>query len=182
VVQNFASFLDLTRHARSRSEARCDRELNHRVKNTLATVQSIVSQALRKSSDMGSAQEAIESRLVALSQSHNLLTRESWNSTGLRDVVVNALEPFGMASGPGGALHRRGPNIPMPPKAVLALSIAFHELATHAVKYGAFSSDAGPRADRVDGGAGPKVAVWSSTGASQRAAVVPPTAPGLARR
>ena len=144
IVQHFASFHDLTGHrdAQAQSQMLID-ELNHRVKNTLATVQSIVSQALRKSSDMGAAREAIESRLVALSRSHNLLTRESWNSTGLRDVVMSSLEPFGMANSRVERFIVTGPNIRISPKAVLALSIAFHELATNALKYGAFSNDAG---------------------------------------
>jgi PAS domain S-box-containing protein len=144
IVQHFASFHDLTRHhdAQAQSRMLID-ELNHRVKNTLATVQSIVSQALRKNSDVTAAREAIESRLVALSQSHNLLTRGSWNSTGLRDVVMNALEPFGVTDGRAERFTVEGADLRMPPKAVLALSIALHELATNAVKYGAFSNDAG---------------------------------------
>ncbi len=69
-------------------------ELNHRVKNTLSTVQSIVWQALRTASDPKVIRESIESRLFALSRSHDLLTRENWESAGLLDVVNDALEPF----------------------------------------------------------------------------------------
>ena len=58
-------------------------ELNHRVKNTLSTVQSIVWQALRTGSDPKVIRESIEFRLFALSRSHDLLTRENWESAGL---------------------------------------------------------------------------------------------------
>jgi two-component sensor histidine kinase len=62
-------------------------ELNHRVKNTLSTVQSIVWQALRKASDPEVIRDSIESRLFALSRSHDLLTRENWESAGLLDLL-----------------------------------------------------------------------------------------------
>jgi two-component sensor histidine kinase len=87
--------------------------------------------------------EAIESRLLALSRSHDLLTRENWESAGLRDVVDAALEPFGVAGGRSERFKVTGQNIRFPPKAALALGIAFHELATNAVKYGAFSGENG---------------------------------------
>src|SRR5580704_4685187 len=74
-------------------------ELNHRVKNTLATVQSIVWQALRSGSDPKVIRESIESRLFALSRSHDLLTRENWEGAGLLDLVNEAMEPFGVANG-----------------------------------------------------------------------------------
>jgi two-component sensor histidine kinase len=100
VVQHFASFVDLTRQKQEQvpSTMMID-ELNHRVKNTLATVQSIVSQALRKASDPKAIREAIESRLFALSRSHDLLTRENWEGAGLLDLVKEAMAPFGVANG-----------------------------------------------------------------------------------
>jgi two-component sensor histidine kinase len=118
-------------------------ELNHRVKNTLSTVQSIVWQALRKASVPETVRESIESRLFALSRSHDLLTRENWESAGLLDLIKEALEPFGVANGRKERFLIAGENIRLPPKATLALGIAFHELATNAVKYGAFSNEAG---------------------------------------
>jgi two-component sensor histidine kinase len=118
-------------------------ELNHRVKNTLSTVQSIASQALRNSSDPEQIRESIESRLFALSRSHDLLTREDWIGAGLHDLIKDALEPFGVNGGRVSRLIVTGENVRMSPKATLALGIAFHELATNAVKYGAFSNDAG---------------------------------------
>lgn len=143
IVQYFASFADVTKHkqASMQSKMLID-ELNHRVKNTLATVQSIVFQALRTASaEPQSIHEAIESRLLALSRSHDLLTRENWKSAGLRDIIDDALEPF-TASGSGRVVLHGG-NVRFAPKAALALGIAFNELATNAAKYGALSVDAG---------------------------------------
>lgn len=144
VIQHFASFIDLTRHKEEQAQSRMlIDELNHRVKNTLTTVQSIVSQGLRNASDPAEIREAIESRLFALSRSHDLLTRENWESAGLLDVVKAALEPFGIANGRSERFRVSGANVRFAPKAALALGIAFHELATNAVKYGAFSGETG---------------------------------------
>lgn len=144
VVQYFASFVDLTQHKEEQAQSRMlIGELNHRVKNTLSTVQSIVWQALRTTSDAGVIRESIESRLFALSRSHDLLTREKWESAGLLDVVNDALEPFVVAGSRAERLVIKGENIRFPPKAALALGVAFNELATNAVKYGALSNAAG---------------------------------------
>ncbi|MBA3447144.1 MAG: PAS domain-containing protein [Pseudaminobacter sp.] len=144
IVQHFASFVDLTEHKQEQAQSSMlIDELNHRVKNTLATVQSIVWQALRSSSDPEMIRESIESRLFALSRSHDLLTRENWEGAGLHDLVNAALEPFGVANGRAEHFVIAGGNIRVAPNAALALGIAFHELATNAVKYGAFSNKAG---------------------------------------
>ena len=144
IIQHFASFIDLTRHKEEQAQSRMlIDELNHRVKNTLTTVQSIVSQALRNASDPAVIRESIESRLFALSRSHDLLTRENWESAGLHDVVEAALEPFGVANGRSERFRVTGKNVRFPPKSALALGIALHELATNAVKYGAFSGETG---------------------------------------
>ncbi len=144
VVQHFASFVDLTEHKLKQAQSRMlIDELNHRVKNTLATVQSIVWQALRSSSDPEIIRESIESRLFALSRSHDLLTRENWEGAGLHDLIHAALEPFGIANGRAEHFAIKGRNIRILPRTALALGIAFHELATNAVKYGAFSNQTG---------------------------------------
>ena len=144
IIQYFASFADLTKHKDDevRSKMLID-ELNHRVKNTLATVQSIVWQTLRTTTDPKAIKQSIESRLFALSRSHDLLTREKWESAGLFDIVHDALEPFGGSGGRADRIVITGENIRFPPKAVLALGIAFNELATNAVKYGALSNATG---------------------------------------
>ena len=109
------------------------------MKNTLATVQSIVWQALRTATDPKVIRESIDSRLFALSRSHDLLTSENWEGTGLVDLINDALEPFGAADNRAERFVITGENIRFPPNPRLALGIAFNELATNAVKYGAFS-------------------------------------------
>jgi len=144
VVQHFISLVDTTHHQRARENAAMlIDELNHRVKNTLATVQSIVTQAVRNNSDPQIVRESIETRLAALSRSHDLLAREKWDGAGLRDLVREALAPFSVTEGRAERFTIEGENIRLSPKAALALGIAFNELATNAVKYGAFSNEAG---------------------------------------
>jgi len=144
VVQHFASFVDISEYKREYGQSRMlIDELNHRVKNTLSTVQSIVWQASRNASDPETIRESIESRLFALSRSHDLLTRENWASAGLRDLIDDAMEPFGVTDGRAERIVVTGENIRVSPKAALSLGIAFHELATNAVKYGSLSNDTG---------------------------------------
>jgi len=143
VVQYFASFVDLTKHIDGEAQARMlINEMSHRVKNTLATVQSIVWQALQTASTPEAIRDAIEPRLFALSRSHDLLTRENWESADLRDILNEALAPF-VVEGSAERIVLSGDYIRFLPKSALALSIAFNELATNAVKYGALSNEAG---------------------------------------
>jgi two-component sensor histidine kinase len=116
-------------------------ELNHRVKNTLATVQSIASQSLRGASSPEEARAALESRLFALSRAHDVLTRENWESAALRDIVTEAMAPYSTSR--AGRLHTGGPDVRLPPRMALALAMALQELATNAIKYGALSSETG---------------------------------------
>jgi PAS domain S-box-containing protein len=144
LLQHFVSLVDLTKHKRAQAHSNMlINELNHRVKNTLATVQSIVWQALRKSIDAKVIGDSIQGRLAALSRSHDLLTREKWASAGLRDIVLDALEPFGVSGALAERLVIQGKNIRLSPKITQALGIAFNELATNAMKYGAFSHENG---------------------------------------
>ncbi|MDQ3080243.1 MAG: PAS domain-containing protein [Pseudomonadota bacterium] len=144
IVQHFISLVDTTLYQLAqRNAAMLIDELNHRVKNTLATVQSIVAQAVRNSPDVQTVKESIETRIAALSRSHGLLGREKWDGAGLNDLVREALAPFSVSEGQTERFTVSGDNIRLSPKAALALGIAFHELATNAAKYGAFSNDAG---------------------------------------
>jgi two-component sensor histidine kinase len=130
---------------RRRNEARLKLlvdELNHRVKNTLATVQSIATQVLHGTPVNHEAREAIEERLMALSRSHNLLTHEKWEAASLADVAGQALEPFRRERG-SARFTLEGAPLRLPPKQALALGMAFHELATNAAKYGALSGETG---------------------------------------
>lgn len=116
-------------------------ELNHRVKNTLATVQSITSQTLRNAATTQEAKDALEGRLLALSRTHDVLTRENWEAAELREIVAQAVEPY---RGEGeDRFHLKGPQVRLPPRMALAIAMALQELATNAVKYGALSNATG---------------------------------------
>ncbi|MBA1156609.1 sensor histidine kinase [Microvirga mediterraneensis] len=116
-------------------------ELNHRVKNTLATVQSIASQSLRNAVTASEARDAVEGRLFALSRAHDVLTRESWDGADLREVVREAIAPF--QDDGHGRFDLRGPDMRLPPRIALAIAMAIQELGTNAVKYGALSNEKG---------------------------------------
>jgi PAS domain S-box-containing protein len=116
-------------------------ELNHRVKNTLATIQSIASQTLRNATTLVEAQVAFEARLFALSRAHDVLTRENWEGAGLREIVAEAIAPY--SNRREDRLHLDGPNVRLPPRIALALAMALQELTTNAVKYGALSNGFG---------------------------------------
>lgn len=115
-------------------------ELNHRVKNSLSTVQTIVAQTLRQISDIGEARKAVDARLVAFARAHDLLTEESWRSANIQAVVHAALS--GHCSDPCRTLAE-GPDIRLTPKTALAFSMALHELCTNALKFGALLNDTG---------------------------------------
>lgn len=130
--------------ARKRAEAR-DRlllgELSHRVKNTLATVQAVAMQTLRGSDASLRARDAFMGRLMALSKAHDILTKESWEGAMLRELVEEELTPYGGAAAPRFAVD--GPDVRLNPNLAVLLGMVFHELATNAAKYGAFSNTAG---------------------------------------
>jgi PAS domain S-box-containing protein len=117
-------------------------ELNHRVKNTLATVQAIAAQSLRSERDAGEARQAFESRLFALSRAHDVLTQESWQTANLRDIVDRAVEPY---EGPAQRVRFAiaGPDVRLQPHSALAFAMALQEMATNAAKYGALSVPGG---------------------------------------
>ncbi len=110
-------------------------ELNHRVKNTLATVQSIAVQTLRGGNP--AVRQVLEARLQALAAAHDVLTRMNWEGAELDDVVAGALAPHGGRD--SGRFHVSGPPVRLQPRAALALAMGLHELATNALKHGAFS-------------------------------------------
>lgn len=111
-------------------------ELEHRIKNTLAMVGAIANQTMRGDS-VAAAREAFAARLMILSRAHDLLTRTSWLSAPIKDVVEGALAPHRTGEN---RIHASGPAFELPPKQALALAVAVHELATNAVKYGALST------------------------------------------
>ena len=122
-------------------------ELNHRVKNTLATVQSIAMQSLRNSETPDKAHENFEARLLALASTHDLLTRENWEGASILEVIAQAIAPHSQ-TGPEGRFTIEGPTLRLPPSIILPFSMALHELCTNAAKYGALSNETGQVAIR----------------------------------
>jgi PAS domain S-box-containing protein len=114
-------------------------ELNHRVKNTLAIVQSIAQQTLRNGGAEPSLQKMFEGRLMALATAHDLLTRENWSSASLRTIVEDAIRPFCDEN----SCLATGPDLRVSPKTAVNFALALHELATNASKYGALSVSGG---------------------------------------
>jgi PAS domain S-box-containing protein len=134
--------IDVTARKRAEEEQQLlINELNHRVKNTLATVQSIALHTLRADTRPELAREALEERLMALSRAHNVLTKESWGSPKLRDIVGQAIEPYRTPEDERVIVE--GPKARLRPQQALALAMALNELATNATKYGALSNGSG---------------------------------------
>lgn len=134
--------LDIT--GRKRAEEHRDLlagELNHRIQNTLATVQSISRQTLRSASSLEDAQEAMESRLMSLSAATTMLARGDGDWATLTEVILGALHPFGVEQ--SNRFKISGPILRVAPRVGLAFALAIHELATNSVKYGSLSKDEG---------------------------------------
>ena len=116
-------------------------ELNHRVKNTLATVQSLASQTAGSTANPKDFSIAFEGRLIALSKAHDQLTRHHWENAELRELLSGSLAPYAAAAPERIVL--RGEDLVLRPRAVLTLAMAVHELTTNAAKYGALSLSGG---------------------------------------
>jgi len=115
-------------------------ELQHRIKNTLAVVQAIVSQSLRNVATPEEARDAIGERLATLSTTHDLLTQTSWQAAPIRAIVNGVTQLHGTKAS---RIIVGGPDVLLPPRTALALSMSLHELSTNAVKYGALSNQIG---------------------------------------
>lgn len=139
VVKTLSAALDIDERKRAEEHRTLlVNEMNHRVKNTLASVQSIAHQTLRSSHTPGQMAEIFTGRLLALASAHDVLTQESWEGAGLRKIVEVALAPFD-----GPRIVHDGPDARLDARAALALGMALHELATNASKYGALSNETG---------------------------------------
>lgn len=114
-------------------------ELNHRVKNTLATIQSIAHQTFRGKTDE-ELKQRFEKRLIALAKTHDILTREDWRGADLRELISQLIE-FACDAGERAIVD--GPSVLLPQRAVVPLAMAIHELCTNASKYGALTGPAG---------------------------------------
>ncbi len=138
---NVLTVIDIDRERRALEDTRrLVDELNHRVKNTLAAVQSIAHQTLRVTADPVAARQAFESRLLALSAAHDVLTRRNWDSVELPDMLDAVAAAH---DGIMGRWHAQGPRVQLTPRMALPLSLAFHELFSNARRYGALSGPTG---------------------------------------
>jgi PAS domain S-box-containing protein len=135
-------------------------ELNHRVKNTLATVQSLAAQTVRGTRVPREVRENFEARLMALSRAHDQLTRGGWESADLKQIAEDIFRPYRGNVRDG--LTIVGERLDLTPQTALMLAMILHELATNAAKYGSLSApkgqlalswtiaDSGPRRLRID--------------------------------
>jgi two-component sensor histidine kinase len=132
--------LDITDRKKGEEQRRLlVNELNHRVKNSLAVVQSIATQTLRSANTLPEAREALVGRLVSLGKAHDILTHESWSGADLRDLATAAISPHAQLD----RFELSGPRVWLEPNLAMSLALAFHELTTNAAKYGALSTPEG---------------------------------------
>ncbi len=113
------------------------RELHHRVKNTLATVQAVVGATARSTSSIDDFYKAFVGRIVSLANTHSLLTEALWQTAPLRDILEKELKPYNDARGE--RITLRGPGVELPSEIAVPIGMAIHELTTNAAKYGALS-------------------------------------------
>ena len=116
-------------------------ELNHRVKNTLTTVQSIARQTARGAPSLEAFNAKFEARLMALSSAHEFLSKRKWEGVSLHDILARELGS--LAAGDPERVRLDGPLLTLTPRAALALSMVFHELGTNAERHGALSQPGG---------------------------------------
>jgi len=157
-------------------------ELNHRVKNTLAAVQSVAAQTARQAETADGFRAAFQARLMALARSHDMLTEGGWEGAALREVAQRTLAAYGGAPARFGL---SGPPVRLAPAAVVTLNLAFHELATNAAKHGALSApggrvEVGWALEAGEGSGGPLLAIsWEERGGPP---VRPPESRGFGSR
>ncbi len=117
------------------------RELNHRVKNTLANILSILALTRRRADDIDEFADGLDGRIRALSATHDLLTNSEWGTTPIASVIAAELAPY--ADKDQHTLQTSGPDVELAPNDALSLGLAIHELATNASKFGSLSQPGG---------------------------------------
>jgi two-component sensor histidine kinase len=138
------------RHLAEERQQLLIRELHHRVKNTLATVQAIVGSTARTAPSVDAFYEAFVGRIMSLAHTHSVLTEATWQTASLRTLLESELRPYGDPAGaalPAGAAQPRvtldGPDVALASEIAVPIGMAIHELTTNAAKYGAFSTRTG---------------------------------------
>ena len=116
-------------------------ELNHRVKNTLAIVQSLAQQSFKSDVPPDAARASFNARLSALAAAHNLLTRRCWEKALLSEIISSSVQATAGAA--SAQVTSDGPEVVVSPQTAVSLAMAVHELSTNAIKYGALSGDVG---------------------------------------
>jgi len=144
ILEVFVHALDLAVRERQAAQARQDflmAELEHRVKNTLSVIQSLVRFTARSAASLEEFNATLQSRLLTMARVQTLLTQNRWEGLSIRAIVDDELALFRQAK--ENACRVRGEPVALKPKAALAVSMAIHELATNAAKYGALSAPGG---------------------------------------
>jgi PAS domain S-box-containing protein len=137
-------------------------ELNHRVKNSLATVQSLAAQTAKHASDLQDFSTKFEARVISLARAHDLLTKRSWISVSLESLLQDIVAPY--SSGED-TLRICGPTLELNPRAALSLTMVLNELATNAAKYGSLETASGTLSVRWEIRSGDTVALeWLEQG------------------
>ena len=113
-------------------------ELNHRVKNILAVVQSVATQTITSSRSLDQFRIAFEGRLRAIALAHDILTQLRWGEVDLEHLVARSLAPYR-----GEGVAWSGPTVRLAASSVVSLAMVLHELSTNAAKYGAFANEKG---------------------------------------
>jgi two-component sensor histidine kinase len=129
--------VDITERKRAEEQqALLVRELHHRVKNTLATVQAIMGSTARTATTIEQFKDVMIGRIGSLAKTHLLLSEEGATIT-FEDILHSELDPFD--DGSEGRIHVEGPRVELPSRLAVSLGMAIHELTTNAAKYGALS-------------------------------------------
>jgi PAS domain S-box-containing protein len=165
-VGSIVTLIDMTERKRvEERQTMMVAELNHRVKNILAIVQAVATQTMRSSRSLEDFTDAFTGRLKALAIAHDILTKTRWIGVGLGELLAAVLAPY--RSRDEARVRIEGPPLLLPVRAVTPLSMALHEMATNAVKYGALSNRRGAIeiSWQMSDGANPSVElVWRESG------------------
>ncbi|WP_342149250.1 HWE histidine kinase domain-containing protein [Methylorubrum sp. SB2] len=170
------------RHQSEERRSLLIRELHHRVKNTLATVQAIVGSTARTATSIDSFHEAFVGRIKSLAHTHSVLTEATWQTARLRDLLASELMPYAESeteTSPDLRIVLDGPPVDLPSDIAVPIGMAIHELTTNAAKYGALSTGRGRVAITWDVRDGTLHLDWRESGGPT---VAPPTRQGFGSR